>query len=91
MRDIRTLFYHGTGAQLEKLCIHHGKKGFEQATPDYCIKRIHEELIELEEARTVEEMRHEAADIANFCHMLIMHCDKKMGNTVQNDKKCGNI
>lgn len=76
-RNISLLFDHGNTAQREKLERNNHKRPFSEATPEYCIKRIHEELIELEEAETPKEMRSEAADISNFCHMLIYACDKR--------------
>jgi hypothetical protein len=91
VRDIEDLLYYGMKAQRKKLEQNNHKRSFDDVTAEYCIKRIHEELVELEEAHTAEEQRSEAADIANFCHMLIMHCNKKLADTVENDKKCGNV
>ena len=83
-RDYDKLFEAGTQAQREKLLANNHKDGFDSISIGYAIGRLEEEFDELEKAystkgHTIEEVRHEAADVANFAHMIILKCDKLMG------------
>ncbi len=85
MRDIDALLKAGNKAQREKLEENRHKGGFD--TDDIFI--IHEKLVievyELEEELYTRLMpkkeidyakaRREAADVANFAHMIILKCD----------------
>jgi hypothetical protein len=44
----------------------------------YATARIKQELEELLNANTIEEARKEFADIANFCGMGVMACDREL-------------
>jgi NTP pyrophosphatase (non-canonical NTP hydrolase) len=84
MRDYKALLEAGNKAQLEKLKQNEHKKDFESVTFEYAYNRLVEEMIELKEAFSVQEVnnegfkniRQEAADVANFAHMIIYRCDQ---------------
>ena len=78
MRDHTKLIEAGTRAQMEKLIENNHKPPLDLVTPDYCKTRILQEMGELLGVDTPEAMRREAADIANFCHALILWCDKEV-------------
>lgn len=82
-RDYDKLIKSGITAQMEKLLKNGHKEGFENISLPHIKLRIYEEYIEfLDELKKVdfdyEKIRHELADIANFCHMGILHCNKKL-------------
>ena len=87
MRNNAELFIHGNVAQLEKLKENEHKRSFEEFTVAdlrYIIKRIGDELTEAstevyEKKVNIQEARKEFADIANFAHIGIYICDKKLG------------
>jgi hypothetical protein len=87
MRDYKELLSAGTTAQLEKLMQNEHKEGFDNIDIEYAYRRIEEELKELDfelfkdaiEGRfDLTAVRLEAADIANFAHMIILKCDKEL-------------
>ena len=80
-RDYKKLLDAGNAAQLEKLQQNGHKKGFGNIDLNYAMKRIDNESHELfcEIAmmdKDYKAIRHEAADIANFAHMIILKCDQ---------------
>lgn len=84
MREYDELLNSGNAAQVEKLKMNKHKRGFENIDIGYAEKRLNEECRELYleiygridgEFKT-EKVRHEAADIANFAHMIIFKCDQ---------------
>ena len=87
-RDYKKLFKAGKKAQLEKLLMNEHKDGFECIDIEYASDRIEEEWNELsaevmlidtwEDEPDYKKIRHEAADIANFAHMIILACDKEL-------------
>ena len=81
MESIKKLIQAGNKAQLEKLHEHGHKNGFDNIDIDYAQSRIWDEWSELVvesslKNRDHKKIRHEAADIANFAHMIILQCDK---------------
>ncbi len=79
MRDYNKLLHAGNRAQVEKLIENSHKAGWDNIGIDYAINRIEDEVRELHTAidkRDVKEIRREAADIANFAHMIILTCDR---------------
>jgi hypothetical protein len=85
-RNYDELISAGNKAQLEKLKIHKDKPGnFEDIDLKWANKRIGDELWELSNEVHAEKtdyckIRHEAADIANFAHMIILRCDKEIAD-----------
>ena len=85
-RDYDALLKAGNQAQIEKLKKNEHKKGFDNIGFTYGFIRLTEELKELEEEliclkhglNNYETLRSEAADIANFAHMIILACDKEL-------------
>ncbi len=82
-RDYDKLLESGNKAQLEKLLLNEHKRGFENINLDYAINRIYQEIEELHEAHLFNDVdfssiRKEAADIANFAHMIIFKCDQEL-------------
>lgn len=89
MREYDKLLESGNRAQLEKLYQNRHKNGFDTIMIIDATRRIKEELEELEEVACNHEkrdypnfsnIRHEAADIANFAHMIIYKCDRELNN-----------
>jgi hypothetical protein len=78
MRDYEELFEALKKAMFEKLQENDHKQGFDNATVYYATARIKQELEELLNANTIEEARKEFADIANFCGMGVMACDREL-------------
>jgi NTP pyrophosphatase (non-canonical NTP hydrolase) len=76
VRDYQQLIYEGNREQLRKLYANKNKKGWDSCTVDYCLTRIVEEVEELLHSENTTDMKSEAADIANFCHMLIYACNR---------------
>lgn len=82
------LFESGNRAQLEKLKAKSYKgNGWENIAIDFGMRRLFDEIGELwcyrkennppfTEKKLHEIIRNEAADIANFAHMIILKCDK---------------
>ena len=84
-RDYSELFTGQLQAQKEKLDENSHKRDFTDLPFSYAWTRIQEEFKELQqecEAIKVDfsytKIRREAADLANFCGMLILACDKEM-------------
>ena len=87
-RNYEELFQAGNKAQLEKLQQNGHKKGFDDIDIEYASERIEQEWNELsaevmlidtfDDEPDYEAIRHEAADIANFAHMIILKCDKEI-------------
>lgn len=90
-RNYKELLDIGNKAQIEKLMLNEHKKDFNELSFDYGIKRICEEVHELvievlnfyksnsdESLEYLKRIRNEAADVANFAHMIIMKCDNEI-------------
>lgn len=88
-RDYFELLKAGVDAQFEKLKEKEGqdKKSWHEMVLVEFINRLKDEMVELEEEFVSTDhsnidwykaIRREGADIANFAHMLILHCDKKI-------------
>jgi len=86
MRDYTELQNAGNKAGLEKLKMNEHKDGFDNIDMNYAYGRILEECTELGiemnksywEYGDYEAIRHEAADVRNFCDMIILKCDKEI-------------
>jgi hypothetical protein len=78
MRDYEELFGALKVAMMEKLKENEHKPSFDNATVYYATARIKQELEELLNAKTIEEVRREFADIANFCGMGVLACDREL-------------
>lgn len=82
IRDYDGLLKSGNRAQMEKLQQNGHKRGFDDIDIPYAKERILEEWSELakaiNEGQPLEEVRSEAADVANFAHMIIYVCDRKI-------------
>jgi hypothetical protein len=86
--DYRRLMAAGNAAQLEKLKENGHKEGFEHIGMDYAWKRLEEEMAGLSRElrlipltgpgyyKAIRRVRREAADVANFAHMIILTCDE---------------
>jgi len=80
-RDYDGLIRAGVQAQIEKLNMNEHKRGFDDVDPWYAYTRIRDELHELEyevHEKDFYKMRKEAADIANFAHMIIYRCNQEL-------------
>lgn len=80
-RDVLSLLEAGNKAQLEKLKENDKKSGFDNLGLSYIFNRIIDEVGELDDEMCKNKIdygltRRELADIANFCHMGILECDK---------------
>ena len=75
----------GNKAQIEKLKENKHKKGFDDIDIMYAFGRLAEEFLELEReivfTENIDEIRKEAADVANFAHMIILRCDQILKNS----------
>ncbi len=83
MRDLEALLKAGNAAQMEKLQENTYKRGSDDINTFYALRRLSEEVKELEDEFWLKEkdykkIRREAADVANFAHMLIVACDKEI-------------
>ncbi len=83
MRDYSKLLDAGNAAQLEKLLQNEHKRDFENIDLYYALGRLHNEWEELADELLLNDLdykaiRHEAADIANFAHMVVLKCDKEI-------------
>ena len=86
MRDYDTLTAAGIKAQFEKLRENEHKTDWKDLSFEYLFNRVVDEVKELREAFEEPEVneagfkaiRNEAADVANFAHMIILKCDQKM-------------
>jgi len=83
MRDYTALFEAGNKAQLEKLELNGHKEEFDSMNVGYLFSELLDEVDELKEELEkpickIKAIRHEAADIANFAHMIILACDKEL-------------
>ena len=82
MRNYKALIKSGTTAQIEKLKANEHKKGFDNIPLHYAVERLKDEMRELEIEFTgsvsldYDDIRSEAADVANFAHMIIHRCDQ---------------
>ena len=88
-RDYDGLLKSGNKAQLEKLKENENKCGFDKVDIFYATQRIADEQFELavevnnqmkNEKERLKSIRSEAADVANFAHMIIYRCDKELEN-----------
>jgi hypothetical protein len=80
MRDYEALLKAGNAAQMEKLEENEHKEGFEKLSVSILSGLLYEEVNEFQNATSVQEIRREAADIANYAHMIIYTCDKIIAN-----------
>ena len=86
MRDYTELQNAGNKAGLEKLKMNEHKTGVDDIEIEYAYNRILEEAEELGveinkhfwNKGNLEAIRHEAADVRNFCDMIILRCDKEI-------------
>ena len=86
MRDIEALLTAGNKAQREKLEKYNYKPSFENISFVDSFNGLVDEVKELAEAfqspdvnkQGYKNIRHEAADVANFAHMIILACDKEI-------------
>lgn len=81
MRDIDALLAAGNQAQREKLEENGHKEGFnDMPLGDLAVLLMGEakELMGAIWSESTESVRHEAADVANFAHMIILVCDKEI-------------
>jgi hypothetical protein len=86
IRDYDGLIKAGVKAQIEKLNLNKHKKSFDKVTLSYAYRRLKDEMEELRIAlasrpisnKRYEDIRKEFADIANFAHMGIYHCDQEL-------------
>lgn len=84
MRDIANLIEAGTDAQIEKLEANAHKTGFSSLEIDTLFKmlecEVDELLLEVNDWKdgkdNLDKVRLEAADVANFAHMIILKCDE---------------
>jgi len=82
-RDYLALFDAGTTAQLEKL-EHHGRKScWKELSLRELVYLLSEEMLELHEEYYEPvgtfshiRLRQEAADVANYAHMIIERCNE---------------
>ena len=68
----------GNAAQLEKLAQYSEQTGMMNMPYDLAAEKLCEEVVELEKAligANYNEIRLEAADIANYAHTIIRRCD----------------
>ena len=82
MRDIDALLKAGNLAQREKLEQNGHKQGFDNIDIDDAFECLAGEFAELDVEMMKDghwkEKRHEAADIANYAHMIILACDREL-------------
>lgn len=87
MINYKELLTHGNEAQLEKLKENKSKCGFDNVKIYYAAQRIYQEYNELitevnnqmlSEKDRLNRIRREAADVANYAHMIILKCDKEL-------------
>ena len=80
MRDYKKLIAAGNKAQIEKLKENEHKKGFDDIDIMETLSLLYGEFKELEYecvySENIDAIRLEAADIANFAHMIILKCDE---------------
>ncbi len=84
-RDYDSLLKAGNEAQIEKLKFNEHKKGFENINLEYAVDRLYQEVEELHDCFVFDDtnffdIRHEAADIANFAHMIIYKCNQELSS-----------
>jgi hypothetical protein len=82
-RDYLKLLQAGNTAQIEKLRENEHKPGFDNIDINWAFKRLHDEFRELfselsEDNKDYSLIRKEAADVANFAHMIILAADQEM-------------
>jgi len=83
MRDLKALIDAGVKAQLEKLEQNGHKESFDNldACESYYLMMKETKELQAEIYKTTTDYkatRREFADIANFCHMGILACDKEI-------------
>ncbi len=84
-RNYSALLYAGNRAQLEKLNQNGHKGGWDEPI-ESLFKKLRTETYELAheihlvgpEYRDPGAIRHEAADVANYAHMIIQKCDREL-------------
>ncbi len=84
-RDYHALLNAGLTAQEEKLRENQHKESFDDVKMWDAYTMLRDEVEELDcEIDSIDKdfskIRREAADIANFCHMIILRCDQEMKN-----------
>jgi NTP pyrophosphatase (non-canonical NTP hydrolase) len=78
LRDHKKLFEAGNAAQLEKILRDSHKGDWQELSIEDLYLNLSQEWVELVEAVTTggfADIRQEAADIANYAHMIIEACD----------------
>ena len=84
-RNYRELLEHGNKAQLEKLLENKHKEDWPNEI-DYTYACMDLEMKELQKevyrgyGVDFSKIRREAADVANFAHMIILACDRRLNN-----------
>jgi hypothetical protein len=78
--NYKKLLEQGNKAQMRKLLENDNEKdGWDNIDIDFALERIQDEFEELQDAHMKTDiigMIEEAADIANFAHMLIWKCNR---------------
>ena len=81
-RDYKKLLKAGNAAQIEKLKENEHKEGFDSIDKSKLFKMLYQEVGELHQAMrkpdNYKEVRREAADVANYAHIIILACDRIM-------------
>jgi len=85
LRNIDELLQIGNQAQREKLKENQYKKNWEDMSQQELAELLDEEYDEVFEELThditdYKALKYECADLANACHMMILHCEREMGN-----------
>ena len=83
MRNIEELLTTGNKAQRKKLEENQHKKPFNLMEFEEIVKLLKEEMEEVQEEiiRTgidIDALKYECADLANACHMMILHCEREL-------------
>lgn len=84
MRDYDKLFESGNRAQLEKLELHNRKDCWKKLTLRELMFLLLDEAVELHDEYynidklSFDNIRKEAADVANYAHMIIQKCDEEI-------------
>lgn len=84
-RNYADLLGAGNNAQIEKLLENEHKGGFTGQDLIQLFLLLQEEVLELTREMVLEfydprSIRREAADIANFAHMIILECDREIAD-----------
>jgi hypothetical protein len=82
-RDYNALLSAGNIAQIEKLKENDHKESFDNIPLWEAYYLLRDEIEELDfeidnKNKDYSKIRHEAADVANFAHMIILKCDREI-------------